>query len=59
MQVINNIQRFLIRGKYHTDQLECTLHTASMEFGTEQSLNLRKTIAIEQCFCPPGYEGSR
>ena len=28
-----------------------------MEFGSEESLNLRKTVAIEQCLCPLGYEG--
>ena len=33
------------------------LHTAAMEFGSQHSLNLRKTIAVEQCLCPPGYQG--
>ena len=55
--MIQNIHRFLIRAKYHTDQLEGTLHTAALEFGSQQSLNLRKTLAVEQCLCPPGYTG--
>ena len=33
------------------------LHTAEMEFGSQRSSNLLKTKAVEQCFCPPGYEG--
>ena len=33
------------------------LHTAAMEFGSQRSSNLLKTKAVEQCFCPPGYEG--
>lgn len=28
-----------------------------MEFGSQQSLNLRKTVAVEQCICPAGYQG--
>jgi hypothetical protein len=28
-----------------------------MEIGSQRSSNLRKTVAVEQCFCPPGYEG--
>ena len=44
MQVIGQIRRFLIRAKYHTDQLESTLYTAAMEFGSQESLSLKKTI---------------
>ena len=33
------------------------LHTAAMEFGSQRSSNLLKTKAVEQCFCPTGYEG--
>ncbi len=28
-----------------------------MEIGSQQSLNLRKTVAVEQCLCPQGYRG--
>lgn len=28
-----------------------------MEFGSQQSLNLRKTQAVERCMCPTGYKG--
>ena len=28
-----------------------------MEFGSQRSSNLLKTKAVEQCFCPTGYEG--
>ena len=33
------------------------MHTASMEFGSQQSLRLQKTVAVEQCLCPIGYKG--
>ena len=28
-----------------------------MEFGSIQSLSLKKTIAVERCLCPAGYKG--
>ena len=28
-----------------------------MEFGSQQSLNLQKTLAVELCTCPIGYKG--
>ena len=43
--------------KLCTSTFNFRLHTAALEFGSEQSLNLRKTIAVEQCLCPPGYDG--
>ena len=57
MQVLGNMERLLVRAKYHTDQLEGSLHTAVMEFGSVKSLNLKKTLAVEKCLCPIGYEG--
>ena len=33
------------------------LHTAAMEIGSQKSSNLQKTLAVESCFCPSGYQG--
>ena len=57
MQCLGRLERLLIRAKYHSDQLEGTLHTAAMEFGAEASLSLTRTRAVEKCSCPPGYTG--
>jgi len=57
MQCLGKMERLLIRAKYHSDQLEGTLHTAAMEFGAEGSLSLTRTKAVEKCNCPPGYTG--
>nr|XP_040569600.1 laminin subunit alpha-1-like isoform X1 [Lepeophtheirus salmonis] len=57
MKVLGSMARMLFRSKYHTDQLEGTLHTAEIEFGSERSVSLKKTLAVERCICPPGYEG--
>eukprot|EP00094_Tigriopus_californicus_P001836 TCALIF_01772-PA protein Name:"Similar to Lama1 Laminin subunit alpha-1 (Mus musculus)" AED:0.11 eAED:0.12 QI:0/0.86/0.58/1/0.95/0.95/24/1780/2877 len=57
MKVLGGLQRLLVRAKFHTDQLEGTLHTAALEIGSQKSSNLRKTWAVESCTCPLGYEG--
>ena len=57
MQCIGNMERLMFRAKYHSDQLEGTLHTAAMEFGVSGSLALTRTRAVEKCHCPPGYTG--
>jgi len=33
------------------------LYTAALELGSQTSSNLHKTLAVERCACPPGYEG--
>ena len=43
MQCLGGVDRLLIRAKYHSDQLEGTLHTAAMEFGAQGSLSLTRT----------------
>ena len=58
MQCIGSMERLLFRAKYHSDQLEGSLHTAAMEFGSEGSLVLTRTRAVEQCHCPPGKDHS-
>eukprot|EP00095_Tigriopus_kingsejongensis_P006097 maker-scaffold691_size110934-snap-gene-0.29 protein:Tk06097 transcript:maker-scaffold691_size110934-snap-gene-0.29-mRNA-1 annotation:"laminin subunit alpha-1-like" len=70
MKVMGGLERFLVRAKFHTDQLEGTnkkaqypkrlthrLHTASLEIGSQKSSKLQKTWAVESCQCPLGYEG--
>ena len=33
------------------------MYTAALEIGSQRSSNLVRTLAVERCFCPPGYEG--
>ena len=44
----------MFRAKYHSDQLEGTLHTAAMEVGAFGSLSQTRTKAVEKCQCPTG-----
>ncbi|XP_023330340.1 laminin subunit alpha-1 [Eurytemora carolleeae] len=57
MRCLGDLEHLLIRAKYHSDQLEGTLHTAAMQFGAQASLSLTRTKAVERCSCPQGYEG--
>ena len=51
-----NLQRMLIRAKFHTDQIEGRLYDVQMG----QAKKLAKgpsALGTEKCNCPPGYAG--
>ncbi|XP_059617833.1 laminin subunit alpha lam-3 [Phlebotomus argentipes] len=55
MSVLSDVENILIRGTFHTDQVESVLEAATLFSGetilSDQSL-------VEQCECPLGYVGS-
>ncbi|GAB0100124.1 laminin subunit alpha-1 [Sergentomyia squamirostris] len=55
MSVLSNVKNILIRGTFHTDQVETVLESVTLFSGesilSDQSL-------VEECSCPPGYTGS-
>uniref|UniRef100_T1J8M8 Uncharacterized protein n=1 Tax=Strigamia maritima TaxID=126957 RepID=T1J8M8_STRMM len=57
MKILYNIDRMLIRAKYHTDQIEGSLMSVFMEVGSTNSIGIRKLKSIETCRCPLGYSG--
>ncbi|XP_067126672.1 LOW QUALITY PROTEIN: laminin subunit alpha lam-3-like [Centruroides vittatus] len=55
--VLNNVNRLLIRAKFHTDQVEGILKDIGLETASKTSKSLKKMIAVEKCICPLGYTG--
>lgn len=55
--VLNNINRLLIRAKFHTDQVEASLKDIGLEIASEVSKSLKKMESVEECICPLGYTG--
>lgn len=56
MSVLSEVESTLVRGTFHTDQVESVLVTAQLNVGfnekTKQNINL-----VEDCQCPIGYTG--
>lgn len=55
--VIYDLKRMLIRAKFHTDQIEGSLHQVEMEKASNDSQTLKKQEGAEACDCPEGYIG--
>uniref|UniRef100_A0A1B0D2T9 Uncharacterized protein n=1 Tax=Phlebotomus papatasi TaxID=29031 RepID=A0A1B0D2T9_PHLPP len=54
MSVLSDVQNILIRGTFHTDQVESVLEAVTL-FSGETILS--DESLVEKCECPPGYEG--
>ena len=52
-----NLKRMLIRAKFHTDQIEGSLHNLDMDLANRTSTNPKIAIGTEMCDCPEGYAG--
>ncbi|XP_055635054.1 laminin subunit alpha-1 isoform X2 [Toxorhynchites rutilus septentrionalis] len=60
MSVLSDVESVLLRGTYHTDQVEIVLeHAALFEgiLGSETTEHRRQSL-VEKCDCPMGYTGS-
>ncbi|XP_066263051.1 laminin subunit alpha lam-3 isoform X1 [Euwallacea similis] len=55
LSVIADLKYMLLRGTFHTDQIEALLENAIMSYGSEDS-NYEKG-SVEKCSCPSGYSG--
>ena len=55
--VLNNVNRFMVRAKFHTDQIEGGLYQVQLHYGSHTSLGGQRTHGVEQCVCPAGYTG--
>ncbi|XP_055907050.1 laminin subunit alpha-2 isoform X2 [Eupeodes corollae] len=56
MSVLVDVESVLIRGFFHTDQVETILERATIYTGGTE-LGAKSTTFIEECICPPGYTG--
>ncbi|XP_066906769.1 laminin subunit alpha-1 [Halyomorpha halys] len=56
LSVLADIKHFLVRAKFHTDQVEGSLDSCVLEMGVEGSTGADLNI-LEKCECPEGYKG--
>lgn len=56
MSVLSSVEALLIRGAFHTDQVETSLEHAVL-FSGGLELGGQATTKVEQCLCPAGYSG--
>lgn len=56
MSILVDVESILIRGFFHTDQVETILERATIYTGGTE-LGARATTLVEECTCPPGYTG--
>ncbi|CAN7938715.1 unnamed protein product, partial [Ixodes hexagonus] len=55
--VLNDVERLLLRAKYHTDQVEGAMHHVELPEASKESGSLTKMTSVEMCQCPAGYAG--
>ncbi|XP_029841229.2 laminin subunit alpha-1 [Ixodes scapularis] len=55
--VLNDVERLLLRAKYHSDQVEGAMHHVELPSASKDSGSLRKMTSVEMCQCPTGYAG--
>ncbi|XP_075525225.1 wing blister isoform X1 [Dermacentor variabilis] len=55
--VMNDVERLLLRAKYHSDQIEGAMHHVELPVASKTSGTLTKMTSVEMCQCPVGYAG--
>lgn len=56
MSVLSNVESMLLRGTYHTDQVESILIRANFSSRKDFTNSITSSL-VEQCKCPIGYSG--
>jgi laminin, alpha 1/2 len=57
MSVLSDIESVLLRGTFHTDQVESVLEKATLHVGSNEISDSNSLSLVEECSCPPGYTG--
>ncbi|KAJ8390133.1 hypothetical protein AAFF_G00110070 [Aldrovandia affinis] len=57
MMVLADLDDILIRASYYTDMLSASISHISMEVAVPNYSGLVQALEVEQCRCPPGYQG--
>ncbi|XP_041129698.1 basement membrane-specific heparan sulfate proteoglycan core protein-like isoform X5 [Polyodon spathula] len=57
MMVLADLDEILVRASYSTDMLSTSISGVSMEVAVPTSTSLPQALEVEQCGCPPGYQG--
>ncbi|KAL1475678.1 hypothetical protein MTO96_037111, partial [Rhipicephalus appendiculatus] len=54
---LHDMERLLLRAKYHSDQIEGAMHHVDLPEASKTSKTLTKMTSVEMCQCPVGYAG--
>ncbi|MGH0121396.1 UNVERIFIED_CONTAM: hypothetical protein FKN15_077798 [Acipenser sinensis] len=57
MMVLADLDEILVRASYSTDMLSTSISGVSMEVAVPTPTSLPQALEVEQCGCPPGYQG--
>uniref|UniRef100_A0A3B5MAA9 Uncharacterized protein n=1 Tax=Xiphophorus couchianus TaxID=32473 RepID=A0A3B5MAA9_9TELE len=57
MMVLADLDDILIRASYSTDMRSSSISDVSMEVAVPNYSGLAQAFEVEQCRCPPGYQG--
>ncbi|KAI4896717.1 hypothetical protein NFI96_032885, partial [Prochilodus magdalenae] len=57
MMVLADLDDILIRASYHTEMRSSSISRVSMEIAGSSYTGLTQALEVEQCRCPPGYQG--
>lgn len=52
-----DLDEILIRATHSTDMISAGITGVSMETAVPTYTSLPRALEVEQCRCPPGYEG--
>ncbi|KAG5281836.1 hypothetical protein AALO_G00049330 [Alosa alosa] len=57
MMVLADLADVMIRASYDTEMRSSSIHGVSMEVAVPNFTGLQRAEEVEQCQCPPGYQG--
>ncbi|KAM9343546.1 basement membrane-specific heparan sulfate proteoglycan core protein [Pholidichthys leucotaenia] len=57
MMVLADLDDILIRASYSTEMRSSSISDVSMEIAVPNYSGLAQALEVEQCRCPPGYQG--
>lgn len=57
MMVLADLDDVLIRASYSTEMRSSSISDVSMEVAVPNYSGLAQALEVEQCRCPPGYQG--
>lgn len=57
MMVLADLDDILVRASYYTEMRSSSISEVSMEVAVPNYSGLAQALEVEQCRCPPAYQG--
>ncbi|XP_054857961.1 basement membrane-specific heparan sulfate proteoglycan core protein isoform X3 [Eublepharis macularius] len=57
MMALADLDEILIRATYSTDMVSASITAVGIEIAVPTYTNLPRALEVEECRCPPGYQG--